>query len=129
MGLFVCLFVFVTCKVTVSRLETQVKIMRTFVDAEEAGKAGKAGFRDINEATQGLEMWAECEVLTEPPTKYWEITKVKPTSIVLQLLMPGGCEISALLSELVKKFFCSGLYLLWSEQINRKFNLESILSY
>lgn len=44
--------------------------MRTFVNAEEAGKAGKAGFRDINEATQGLEMWAECEVLTEPPTKY-----------------------------------------------------------
>lgn len=42
-------------------------------------EAGHDGYREVNEATQGLDKWAEWEVLTEVLTKYWRDTKVGPT--------------------------------------------------
>lgn len=73
----------------VSRLETQVKITRTFVDAVEVREAG---FREVNEALQGSEMWAGSKALPEAPTKYQEKAKVKFTSIALQLLHLGDVK-------------------------------------
>lgn len=49
-------------------------------------EAGHDGRREVNEATQGLDKWAEWQVLTEVPTKYWGDTKVGPTIMGLQLV-------------------------------------------